>query len=95
MVISRCCAACWAGVDAGTGFLLSAPHIPADWSSFTLDRLRVGAVACGSYIADENEDYLQISRTGSGDCTLRFSPPLACALKVLGGDERAGDCHSS
>src|SRR5207245_2706369 len=72
-------------VDAGTRRLSFAPHIPADWSSFTLDHLRV--VACSLrmvYRKTRDEITLQISRTGSGDCSLKFSPAVSLRAQVLG-----------
>jgi glycogen debranching enzyme len=76
--------------DAGAHSLTFAPHVPADWTWFTLDRVRVGPSSLRlAYHKTPDGITLDVNRTGSGDCTLEFSPALSLRAQV-GGVEMNG-----
>ena len=69
--------------DAGASRLTFAPHIPADWTEFTLDSVRVGAASLHiQYHKTVNEIALEVGRTGSGDCNLDFSPGVSLRAQI-------------
>src|SRR6202158_5469116 len=60
-----------------------APHIPADWRSFSLDNLRVGATTVAlSYQREPGLLTLEVKRSGS-DCTLDFNPAFSLRASVV------------
>ena len=70
-------------VDAQTHTVTFAPHVPADWRSFSLDNLRVDASTLSvSYQRTPGTITLDVKREGSGDCTLDFSPALSLRSEV-------------
>jgi glycogen debranching enzyme len=69
--------------DATHHTLRFAPHVPAEWRSFALDNLRVGATTLAlSYQSTPGMLTLEAKRTGSGDCTLEFSPAVNLRSEV-------------
>jgi hypothetical protein len=69
--------------DAGAGRLVFAPHVPADWTEFTLDNLRVGDSSLRiTYHKTGNEITLEVTKTGSGDCSLDFSPAVSLRAQI-------------
>lgn len=71
--------------DAGAHKLTFAPHIPADWTWLTLDNLRVGTDSLRvAYRKSLSEITLEVSRRGSDDCSLEFSPALSLRAQVVG-----------
>lgn len=73
------------GLDANatTGEIDFAPHVPADWRTFTIGNLHVGATSLElRYHKDAGEMRLEITRSGSGDCTLNFSPAVSLRANV-------------
>jgi len=69
--------------DATTGEIVFAPHVPADWREFTIGNLRVGATSLGlRYHKDPGEIRLEITRTGSGNCSVNFSPAVSPRAEV-------------
>jgi glycogen debranching enzyme len=69
--------------DTGASRLTFAPHIPADWTEFTLDNVRVGAASLHiQYHKTVNEIALEVARTGSGDCNLDFSPGVSLRAQI-------------
>ncbi len=71
--------------DAGARHLTFAPHIPADWTWFTLENVRVGAASLRiQYHKTVNEITLELNRTGSGDCSLEFSPAVSLRAQIAG-----------
>jgi glycogen debranching enzyme len=74
-------------VDAGGRQLTVSPHVPADWTWFTLDKLRVGAASLHlTYRKTLSEITLDVSRQGNGDCSLEFSPAVSLRAGVIGVD---------
>ena len=62
-------------VDATSHHVTFAPHVPADWRSFALDNLRMGATTLAlSYQRAPGVITLEAKRTGSGDCVVDFNP---------------------
>jgi glycogen debranching enzyme len=73
--------------DAGGQKLTLAPHVPSDWTWFTLDNLRVGTdLLRVAYRKSLSEISLEVSRRGSNDCSLEFSPALSLRAQVVGAE---------
>ena len=73
--------------DAGARKLTFAPHVPADWTWFTLDNLRVGTdLLRVAYRRSVSEITLEVSRRGNDDCSLEFSPALSLRAQVMGAE---------
>ncbi len=73
--------------DAGARRVTLAPHVPADWTWFTLDHVRVGQASLQlAYRKSASEISLVVTRNGSGDCILEFSPALSLRARVLGAE---------
>ena len=71
--------------NAVTGEIVFAPHVPADWDGFTIRNLQAGTTSLElRYHKDANEIQLQVTRTGSGECTLNFSPAVSLRANVQG-----------
>ena len=72
------------GVDAQTHTLTFAPHVPADWKSFSLDNLRVGGTTLAlNYQRMPGTISVEIKRAGPGDCTIDFSPAISLRSDVV------------
>ena len=76
------------GLEADAGArqrLTFAPHVPADWTWFTLDHLRVGAASLRvAYHKTTSEITLEVTRVGNGDCSLEFSPAVSLRAQIAG-----------
>ena len=71
--------------DAVTGEIVFAPHVPVDWQAFTISNLQVGTTSLElRYRKDANEIQLEMTRTGSRECTLDFSPAVSLRASVTG-----------
>jgi glycogen debranching enzyme len=69
--------------DAGAHLLTFAPHVPAGWSWFTLDNLKVDAALLRiAYRKTATDISLDITRAGSGDCNLEFSPAVSLRAQI-------------
>ncbi len=67
--------------------LVFAPHIPADWTSFRVQNLRVGDSTVDlTYRKTADSITLEVKRTGTGDCTLEFAPAVSLRTVILGGE---------
>jgi GH15 family glucan-1,4-alpha-glucosidase len=63
--------------DATNKTLTFAPHVPANWTNFKINNVRVGdSVLSLSYQKTLDEIALEVTRTG-GECSLDFEPALA------------------
>jgi hypothetical protein len=63
--------------DATKKTLTLVPHVPADWTNFKINNVRVGDSALNlSYEKTLTEITLEVTRTG-GECDLDFEPALA------------------
>jgi len=67
--------------------LVFAPHVPADWTSFRVQKLRVGTSTVDmTYRKTAESITLEVKRTGTGDCTLEFAPALSLRTTILGAE---------
>ncbi|MFZ0542781.1 MAG: hypothetical protein WAL96_15250, partial [Candidatus Sulfotelmatobacter sp.] len=72
-------------VDATSCHLNFAPHVPADWSSFSVDNVRLGTVALNlNYQRTVDSIRLELQSTGTGHCSLEFSPALSLRARISG-----------
>ena len=75
------------GSDALSHTLNFAPHVPADWRSFTVDNLRVGqAVVSVGYQKLPGAIDFQFKRTGAENCVVALSPALSLRSTVTSVD---------
>lgn len=73
--------------DAPSHTVTFAPHVPAEWRSFSVDNLRVGAPAVSvSYQKTAGTVTFEVKRTGAGDCVLELSPALSLRSTVTSVD---------
>ncbi len=71
--------------DAGACRVTLAPHVPADWTWFTIDHVRVGSASLRlAYRKTTSDLSLTVTRSGSGDCTMEFSPAVSPRAQVIG-----------
>jgi glycogen debranching enzyme len=71
--------------DAGACRVTLEPHVPADWTWFTLDHVRVGSTSLRlAYRKTTGDISLTVTRGGSGGCTLEFSPAVSPRAQVIG-----------
>ena len=71
--------------DARTCRVTLAPHLPADWTWFTIDHVRVGPASLRmAYRKTASDISLTVTRSGSGDCTLEFSPAVSPRAQIIG-----------
>ena len=69
--------------NAATRKVMLGPHVPAEWSSFSLHNVRVGETTVDfSYRRTLNEVTLQIDSRGTAE--LEFSPAISPRARVLG-----------
>jgi hypothetical protein len=60
-----------------------APHVPADWTAFSVSNVRVGRVALNlNYQRTPDSILLEIQSTGAGKCSLEFSPAMSLRAKI-------------
>jgi GH15 family glucan-1,4-alpha-glucosidase len=72
-------------VDATSCRLDFAPHVPADWSKFSINNVRLGTVALNlDYQRAPDNIRLEVQSTGTGHCSLQFSPALSLRAKITG-----------
>ena len=67
--------------------VILAPHVPADWTRFTVDNVQVGQASLRlAYHKSANEISLTVTRRGDGDCTLDFSPAVSPRAEIIGAE---------
>jgi hypothetical protein len=70
--------------DANTHVLTFAPHAPPDWGNFAIRNVHVGpCVVDLRYHRTEDTISLEAERSGTGDCSLEFSPSLSLGAEVI------------
>jgi hypothetical protein len=70
--------------DANTHVLTFAPHVPPDWPTFAVKNIHLGACAVDlRYHRTEDTISLEAERSGTGDCSLEFSPSLGLGAEVI------------
>ena len=74
--------------DAQSKTLTFAPHVPADWTSLSIDNVRVGNNSLLlNYTKAVDGIYLELGRTnGSDECTVEFRPAISLRAKVQNVD---------
>jgi glycogen debranching enzyme len=73
--------------DAKTGTLTFAPHVPANWSSFSIRGVRAGnAVVDLKYSRTSDAIALQVECKGTAACPIRFDPALSLRAEVAGAE---------
>src|SRR5215472_11360798 len=74
--------------DAATATLTFAPHIPADWTSFAIRNVAVGAARIDLHYAKDLEGITLEAKSsgssGNSSLTLDFQPAVSLRAKVLG-----------
>jgi len=71
-------------VDAEKHQVTLAPHIPADWTSFTMRNIRVRDAGLDiHYKKSADTLMLEAKRSGNGDCWVEFSPALSLRAEVV------------
>jgi hypothetical protein len=69
--------------DARSHTLRFTPHVPAGWKSFSIDNVHAGEAALAlQYQRSPGSITLEVKRSGSGECTLDFSPALSLRSSV-------------
>jgi GH15 family glucan-1,4-alpha-glucosidase len=70
--------------DARAHLLTFGPHVPADWTAFSVHNARVGEVSLDlQYRKTTDSLTLEVKRTGNGDCWVEFSPAFSLRTQVL------------
>ena len=70
-------------VDANAHRLRLSPHIPADWKSFEIGNVHVANVVLDlKYRRDVENVSLEVTRAGSGECTVEFSPAFSPRAEI-------------
>ena len=81
-------------VDAENATVRLEPHVPADWSDFSIENVVVGATSLSiGYHRTADEITLQIHRQGTQHFEFLFSPAFSLRAKVLDAEingQRAG-----
>ena len=74
--------------DAQSKTLTFAPHVPADWTSFSIENIRIGNDAVSlNYTKAEDGIYLELGRTkGAEECTVEFRPAISLRAKIQSAD---------
>jgi hypothetical protein len=71
--------------DAPAHKLTFAPHVPADWTEFSVGNVKIGeAVIALNYAKTADAIRLDVKHTGSDDCSLKFSPAVSLRATVHG-----------
>jgi glycogen debranching enzyme len=71
--------------DATDCQLNFAPHVPADWRSFSINNVRLGAMALNlNYQRAPDSIRLEVQSVGTGHCSLQFSPALSLRARITG-----------
>jgi len=61
-----------------------APHVPADWTSFAMRHVQVGAVTVDfQYRKTADSTGLEVKRAGAGDCWVEFSPAFSLRTQIV------------
>lgn len=70
--------------DAASHQITLAPHVPADWTTFGIQNVRMdGARVEFEYHKTLDAITLETRRTGAGDCWVEFSPALSLRANVI------------
>lgn len=73
--------------DATTHTISLSPHIPYNWSIFEANNVKAGPCTVDvQYQRTVEAITLKVQRSGSGPCTLQFSPAVSLRAKVTGAE---------
>src|SRR5437899_181923 len=73
--------------DAAKRTLTFAPHVPADWTAFSIRGIAVGTDTLDlSYKKTADAITLEIGRKGPAECTMDFEPAVSLRAEVLGAE---------
>jgi glycogen debranching enzyme len=69
--------------DASSCHLEFAPHVPADWNSFSVNNVRLGSVVLNlNYQRTPDNVQLEVQSTGAGNCSVEFSPAMSLRARI-------------
>ena len=69
--------------DATTCHLTFAPHVPADWNSFSIDNLQLGGETLGfKYHRGSQGLRLEITSHNAKQCSVEFSPAVSLRARI-------------
>jgi hypothetical protein len=69
--------------DATTCHLVFAPHVPADWGSFSVDNVRVGGETFSlHYQRTADNIRLEVQSSGAKQCSVEFSPAVSLRATI-------------
>jgi glycogen debranching enzyme len=72
-------------VDTADCQLNFAPHVPPDWSSFSVHNVHLAAMVSSlDYQRTPESIRLEVQSTGTGQCSLQFSPAVSLRAKITG-----------
>ena len=70
--------------DAEKHQITLAPHVPSDWMSFAIRNVHVGDAAVDfQYRKTADTVELETKRTGTGECSVEFSPSFSLRTQVI------------
>src|SRR5437660_1285964 len=73
--------------DAAKRTLTFAPHVPADWTAFSIRGIAVGTDTLDlSYKKTADAITLEIGRKGPAECTMDFEPAVSLRAEILGAE---------
>jgi len=74
-------------VEAALHHVSFAPHVPAEWNSFSVSNLRMRKAELSlKYTRTADTITLESTHSGAGDCTVDFAPAISLRAKVLGAE---------
>jgi len=69
--------------DATSCRLDFVPHIPADWNSFSVENIRLGATVLNlNYNRTPDSIRLEVQSSGAGQCSMKFSPAVSLRARI-------------
>ena len=70
--------------DALNHQITLAPHVPADWTTFTIRNVPLGAASLDfNYRKSPDSIALDVTRSGAGNCTIEFSPAFSLRAHII------------
>jgi glycogen debranching enzyme len=73
--------------DALNHQITLAPHVPADWTSFSIRNVQAGPVSVDFKFHKAADSLtLDITRSGTGDCVVEFSPALSLRAQIVSAE---------
>ncbi|HEX6505483.1 MAG TPA: hypothetical protein VF011_19740 [Terriglobales bacterium] len=73
--------------DAVSHTVTLAPHVPYNWSSFAVENVTAGDCKLAiQYHRSMEEISLEVQRSGSGTCTMEFSPAVSLHANIMGAE---------